>query len=110
MPFKAFKLMQVGQAYIDAVMKGGLERILSTCPRNIRNHGPGGSIVERLYWRTTKVAICVVYLIFLLTAVLKRFTQGHGCSGMGSQVAAMMYDEMVDALYQGTEFEKDGEQ
>lgn len=115
MPFKAFNLMQEGQAYIDAVMKGKdwNESFSNLSTEIFRNHVPGGSIVEAAVMENyTRVAIGVVYLIFPVTAVPEAlYGMGMAAAGWGvSRWQQWMYDEMVDALYQGTEFEKDGEQ
>ncbi len=60
----------------------------------------------------TRVAIGVVYLLFPVAAVPEAlYGMGMAAAGWGvSRWQQWMYDEMVDALYQGTVFEKAGDQ
>lgn len=115
MPFKAFNLMQEGQAYLDAIMKGKdwNESFSNLSTEIFRNHVPGGSIVEAAVMENyTRVAIGVVYLLFPVAAVPEAlYGMGMAAAGWGvSRWQQWMYDEMVDALYQGTVFEKAGDQ
>ncbi len=114
MPFKAFNLYQEGKAYLDAVMKAKdwNESFGNLSTELFRNHVPGGDIVEAVVMENyARAAIGVVYLLFPVTAV------PEGLYGMSIAAAEWgvgeweqwRYDEMVNALYEGTTFEKSGD-
>lgn len=114
MPFKAFNLYQEGKAYLDAVMKAKdwSESFSNLSTEIFKNHVPGGDVVEAFVMENyTRVAVGVVYLIFPVTAV------PEGLYGMSVAAAEWgvgeweqwRYEEMVNALYEGTTFEKSGD-
>jgi tetratricopeptide (TPR) repeat protein len=114
MPFKAFNLYQEGKAYLDAVMKAKdwSESFSNLSTELFRNHVPGGDLVEAVVMENyARAAIGVVYLLFPVTAV------PEGIYGMSIAAAEWgvgeweqwRYEEMVNALYEGTTFEKSGD-
>jgi tetratricopeptide (TPR) repeat protein len=114
MPFKAFNLYQEGKAYVDAVMKAKdwSESFSNLSTELFRKHVPGGDLVEAVVMENyARAAIGVVYLLFPVTAV------PEGIYGMSVAAAEWgvgeweqwRYEEMVNALYEGTTFEKSGD-
>ncbi len=110
LPFKAVNLGQELYAYVSGFREGKdmSESVSNVATQLFRSRVPGGDIVEAVVMENyTRAAIGVVYLLFPTLAVPEAL-YGMGTAAAEWYVGAWQqwqYDEMVDALYEGTAFE-----
>ncbi len=111
--FKAFNLGQEGMAYYDAVMSGAdwSDSFSNLATEIFRRRVPAGGAVEAgMQGNYLYAGVQVVYMIFPPLAIPEGL-YGMAASMVDWGVGTMnqwKYDAMVDALYSGATFQKDG--
>ncbi len=114
LPFKGFNLGTEALGYWDAVAGGKdwNESFSNLGTQIFRSRVPGGDIVEAVVMENyTRAAIGVVYILFP-TAAIPEALYGMSVAAAEWSVGQWqqwLYSEMVDALYEGTEFEREGD-